>query len=307
MKEKTYSVIIVSDATSTNKEFSISSKFVRNALIACSVLLLVFGFMIIDYLTISFDRDKMRRIEKDYVNKEQTIAKLTSEIKGIHRKLARMEDFKKRIMVAVGLTSPYALTEVGVGGPEQINNFSTDIEMSKGSVNLSKEQINDKLVKEVEEFNVKAIEIEKSLAFVKEHINEQKTRLAHTPSLWPTRGYLTDSFGNRYNPITGKWQFHYGQDISTQVGNPIVATADGYVLIAEFQGLLGNLIHIDHGFGYQTRFGHLSSFNVKEGDRVKRGQVIGFVGSTGRSTAPHVHYEVIFQGEHVNPLHFVLD
>jgi murein DD-endopeptidase MepM/ murein hydrolase activator NlpD len=307
MKEKTYSIIIVSDATSTNKEFSVSSKLIRNALIACSVLLFIFGFMIFDYLTISFDRDKMKRMEKDYVNKERAIAKLTSEIKSINRKLVRMEDYKKRIMVAVGLTSPYALTEVGVGGPEQISNFSNDIEMSSGSINLSKKQPNDKLITEVNKYSEKANEIEKSLNFVKEHINEQKTRLAHTPSLWPTRGYLTDSFGNRYNPITGKWQFHYGQDISTQLGNPVVATADGYVLIAEFQGLLGNLIHIDHGFGYQTRFGHLSSFNVKEGDRVKRGQVIGFVGSTGRSTAPHVHYEVIFQGEHVNPLHFVLD
>lgn len=307
MKEKTYSIIIVSDAISTNKEFVVSSKLIRNSILAFLVLMIIFGFMIFDYLTISFDKEKMKSLETDNIQKEETIEKLSSKIKDIDKKLARMSEYTQRILVAVGLTSPNALKEVGSGGPEQIGNISNDIEMSGDSLDLSADTPKTDLVEQVNKAGEISERIEKSLKFVQDHINDQKIRLAHTPSLWPTRGYLTDAYGHRRNPITGKKQFHYGQDISTQLGNPVIATADGYILIAEYQGVLGNLIHIDHGFGYQTRYGHLSKYNVKEGDRVKRGQVIGYVGSTGRSTAPHLHYEVIYQGKRINPLHFVLD
>jgi murein DD-endopeptidase MepM/ murein hydrolase activator NlpD len=307
MKEKTYSIIIVSDAISTNKEFVVSSKLIRNSILAFSILMIIFGFMIFDYLTISYDKEKMKSLEKDNIKKEKTIAKLSSEIEDIDGRLKRMDEYKKRILVAVGLTSPNALKEVGSGGPEQIGNLNSDIEFPNRSMDLSAEKAKNGLVEQVNDAGSIAKRIEKSLKFVQDHISDQKIRLAHTPSLWPTRGYLTDSYGNRRNPITGKAQFHYGQDISTQLGNPIIATADGYVLIAENQGVLGNLIHIDHGFGYQTRYGHLSKIKIKEGDRVKRGDVIGYVGNTGRSTAPHVHYEVIYQSKRINPLNFILD
>jgi murein DD-endopeptidase MepM/ murein hydrolase activator NlpD len=111
----------------------------------------------------------------------------------------------------------------------------------------------------------------------------------------------------RKHPITGKRQFHNGLDIATQLGNKVMATADGYVLITEHTSILGNLVGIDHGFGFSTRYGHLSSIAVKEGDRVKRGQVIGWVGNTGRSTAPHVHYEVIYMGKNQNPMNYIFD
>lgn len=307
MKERTYSIIIVSDATSTNKEFVVSSKLIRNSILAFLVLMIIFGFMLFDYLTISFDKEKMRKLEKDNIQKEKTIATLSADIKAVNRSLTKMEDTKNKILVLAGLTSPFALKEVGSGGPEQVSNISNDIENPNTNIILKKDQPKENLLEKAKNNTKKANRIEKSLSFVLDHINEQKIRLAHTPSIWPTRGYLTDTFGWRKNPITGKSQFHGGQDISTQIGNPVIATADGYVLIAEYQGVLGNLIHIDHRFGYQTRYGHLSTFTVKEGDRVKRGQVIGYVGNTGRSTAPHLHYEVIFQGKRINPLNFVLD
>ncbi len=307
MKEKNYSIIIVSDATSTNKEFVLSSRLIRNSILAFLALMLISGFMIFDYLTISFDKEKMKTLETDNVKKEKTIAELDSQVKIINESLARMETYKQRILVAVGLTSPHALKEVGSGGGEPIRNVTGSIELPGKSVNLTREQAGEKLIDKVKGISKDAKKIEKSLKFVQDHIDEQKIRLAHTPSRWPTRGYLTDSFGMRKNPLTGQTQFHGGQDISTQIGNPVIATADGYVLIAEYKGVLGNLIHIEHGFGYQTRYGHLVSFKVKEGDRVKRGQVVGYVGSTGRSTAPHLHYEVIYQGKRINPLNFILD
>ena len=114
--------------------------------------------------------------------------------------------------------------------------------------------------------------------------------------------------GKRIVSFTGKKNsFHPGQDIATQLGNKVIATANGYVLSAERRGFLGNLVVIDHSYGFTTYYAHLASFAVKEGDRVKRGQVIGYVGSTGRSNAPHLHYEVRVFGKPQNPMKFIID
>jgi murein DD-endopeptidase MepM/ murein hydrolase activator NlpD len=305
MKKKNYSVIIVSDATSTNKEFVISSALIRNSIIGLTVLLLIFGYVIFDYLTISFNKEVMKRLERDNISKERTITELTRDIKYINSSIKRMEVLKDRILVMAGLTSPYALKGVGGGGP--IGNIVSDIEMKNTNLTLKEASPQQNIIDEVKGIATSAKKIEKSLRFVKGHINEQKIRLAHTPSLWPTRGYLTDVFGMRTHPITGKRSHHNGLDISTQHGNPVYAPADGVIITSEHRQYYGNLIIIDHRFNYTTYYGHLASFNIKEGDRVKRGDVIGFVGNTGRSNAPHLHYEVRFIGKPQNPMNYILD
>jgi len=313
MKKRNYFVNIVSDDPKYSpKDFKISSKQVRNSIIAFSVLLGLFAFFFYGFLTTSLDKEKTKRLEKENIKLEEVIAELTASNKSLGESLEQMKDFKERIMVAAGLKSPYALKEVGKGGTETegpIENVSTNtIESPAGkSAAQTKNQTYNNIVTTAKRISQESKEIEKALKYVKSHIDEQKAKLAATPSLWPTRGYLTDAFGWRTNPITGKRQFHTGQDIATQLGNKIIATADGFVLITEHTPILGKIIHIDHGHGFATRYGHLASFNVKEGDRVKRGQVIGFVGSTGRSTAPHIHYEVIYMGKNENPVHYIID
>ncbi|MCP4217257.1 MAG: M23 family metallopeptidase [bacterium] len=309
MKKKSYSVIIVTGATSTNREFVISSKLIKNSIIAFSILLLVFGFVIFDYLTISFDKEKMERYKNDNAMKEETIKMLTGNIDKLNLSLKRMESYKEKIMVAVGLKSPFALKEVGSGGPDglpsgTIQNLPGNVELPQPGADAFKRE---NIVHSSAEIAAKARQVEKSLRYVNTYITEQKSRIAFTPALWPTRGYLTDPFGMRRHPFTGKRSFHSGQDIATQHGNKVIATADGYVLVTERNNYLGNVIHIDHKFGFSTRYGHLASFEVKEGDRVKRGDVIGFVGNTGRSTAPHLHYEVIYNGKNQNPMKYIID
>ncbi len=319
-KEKNYSIIIVTGATSTNKEFVISSKLIKNSIIALSVLLLVFGFIIFDYLTISFDKEKMKRLETDNTKKDKTISELSANIETIETKLKIMEVYRERISVAMGLTSPNALTEVGTGGPLNngpISNFSTDLELN-GKVPLdSNSKLNPKptppssstenILKKTNDIRQDALKIENTLKFVENVMEEQKVRLASIPSVWPTKGYLTSPFGERIHPFTGRESYHNGQDIATQYGNRIQAPANGIVLIAEYQDYYGNLLVIDHGFGFTTRYGHMASFAVKEGDRVKRFQTIGTVGNTGRSSAPHLHYEVRYLGKPLNPMNFIID
>jgi murein DD-endopeptidase MepM/ murein hydrolase activator NlpD len=136
---------------------------------------------------------------------------------------------------------------------------------------------------------------------------DRNVLLASTPSIWPVRGYLSAGFGNRMDPFTGQRDFHTGVDISTPIGTKIHAPADGVVVSCATKGGYGNTIIIDHGYGVVTRYGHLDGFNVKPGQRVRRGDVIAFVGDTGRSTGPHLHYEVWVRDQAQNPIHYILD
>lgn len=144
--------------------------------------------------------------------------------------------------------------------------------------------------------------LESRLRNVRKDVERQEALAAATPSIWPAHGWLTGTFGGRSDPITGEAGFHQGLDISTAKGQPVFATADGRVESASYSGDYGNLLVLRHDFGIATRYGHLSRFNVRPGQTVHRGEVIGFVGSTGRSTGAHLHYEILAGGKLLNPL-----
>ena len=144
--------------------------------------------------------------------------------------------------------------------------------------------------------------LESRLRYVRRDVERREALAGATPSIWPAHGWLTGTFGGRSDPFTGEPGFHQGLDISTEKGQPVFATADGLVESASYTGDYGNLIVIKHAFGLATRYGHLSAFAVKPGHSVKRGDVIGYVGSTGRSTGAHVHYEILANGRLINPL-----
>ena len=144
--------------------------------------------------------------------------------------------------------------------------------------------------------------LENRLSYVRRNVERQEALAAATPSIWPTFGWLTGTFGGRPDPFTGEPAFHQGLDISTEKGREVYATANGTVESAQFTGDYGNLIVLRHDFGLATRYGHLSRFSVKPGTSVQRGDVIGFVGSTGRSTGAHLHYEILANGKLINPL-----
>jgi murein DD-endopeptidase MepM/ murein hydrolase activator NlpD len=127
----------------------------------------------------------------------------------------------------------------------------------------------------------------------------------YTPAIWPVLGHITDSFGSRLDPFSGEGAFHRGVDVATDYGAPVHSTADGVVTIAENHAGYGRLVVIDHGFGITTWYAHLSAFSAVPGARVKRGQVVGYTGTSGRSTGPHVHYEVRLNNAPVNPWRYM--
>jgi murein DD-endopeptidase MepM/ murein hydrolase activator NlpD len=144
--------------------------------------------------------------------------------------------------------------------------------------------------------------LESRLTNVRRDVEKREELAAATPSIWPAHGWLTGSFGGRSDPFTGEPGFHQGIDISTDKGNPVYATADAMVDSASYTGDYGNLVVLRHAFGLTTRYGHLSKFVVRPGQRVSRGEVIGYVGATGRATGSHLHYEIVANGKLINPL-----
>jgi murein DD-endopeptidase MepM/ murein hydrolase activator NlpD len=145
--------------------------------------------------------------------------------------------------------------------------------------------------------------IQSRLVDVKKNVDRRNALATATPSLWPIRGWITSTMGYREDPIRGGADFHPGLDIAGDRGEQVHVTANGVVKQVGYDGGgYGNLVIVDHGFGLQTKYGHLLSFNVKAGDTVKRGDTIGRVGSTGRSTGYHLHYEVLANGRLLNPL-----
>jgi len=144
--------------------------------------------------------------------------------------------------------------------------------------------------------------LENRLRYVRKDVERREALAGATPSIWPAHGWLSGTFGGRSDPFTGEPGFHQGLDISTEKGQPVYVTADGVIEAASYTGDYGNLIVVKHAFGLMTRYGHLSAFAVKPGARVKRGDVIGYVGSTGRSTGSHLHYEILANGKLINPL-----
>lgn len=145
--------------------------------------------------------------------------------------------------------------------------------------------------------------LESRVESVKTKVENQQALARATPSIWPVAGWLSSSFGQRKDPFDqAQTDFHPGLDIAADRGTPVRATADGTVESAGFNGNYGNSVLLDHGYGIGTRFGHLSRIAVHAGQKVRRGEVLGYVGSTGRATSPHLHYEILYSGRPINPL-----
>ena len=163
------------------------------------------------------------------------------------------------------------------------------------------------LGQKLEKLSAEATRQEQSLQELQAYFQDQKSLLASVPSVWPTRGWVTSDFGSRLDPYTSERVMHAGLDIAGPHGKEIVAPSDGTVVFAGLEGGYGNVLVIDHGYGIKTRYGHLSAIRVKAGERVKRGDIVAAMGNTGRSTGPHLHYEVRVNGIAQNPRKFILD
>ncbi|MDH3216782.1 MAG: M23 family metallopeptidase [Candidatus Krumholzibacteria bacterium] len=244
------------------------------------------------------------------------VARLTRENEALHAQLAEISqdmvylegqvrqnfDFQKKARLLANLDDLNEdITEVGVGGPDfgYVRSLSVLDESTRLSLGGLRSDV-DKLIRQAR------LQSE-SYGEIVDILTENQQRLNGTPSIRPvSRGFVSSRFGRRMDPITGRSSRHRGVDYSARLGTPILATADGIVTFAGKWAEFGNTVEVSHGNDYVTRYAHASKILVKKGQRVKRGDVIARVGSSGRSTATHLHYEVVCKGVKKNPLAYVL-
>ena len=260
------------------------------------------GWIIKDYI-----RLKNKMIQLNELNQENKVLKsqvvlLAHKIVKINKRVAKLSEFDRKLRMLVNLESNEESTPfIGVGGsdPSTLNPDYTIEKAHRKLIRLMHQSL-DNLDERITIQTNEKIELYKFL-------ENQKSLLASTPSIWPTRGWISSKFGWRISPFTNQREFHKGLDICARLGSPVIAPADGIVSSITTDYGYGKMLIINHGHGIKTMYAHLSKILVKKGQFVKRGQKIALVGKSGKTTGPHLHYEVRVNGIAVNPLRYILN
>lgn len=305
MRKKT-SFFILNNTGSPAKQISIPTSILRIFICAC---LITFGIVMYDYLKLkkisSLTGDNGTKIssqQREIKNQRKQIQQFAEEITTLKEKLVDLNNFENKIRIIANIEKRNdhdALFGVGGSIPEDI---VAQIPLSKKHNSLMRE-----MHEQVNQLDLAAANQNNGFESLFKYIKEQQNILASTPAIRPATGWTTSRFGYRVSPFTGRREFHKGFDIANRKGTPIIATANGTVTFASKKGAYGNTVVIDHGHGMVTRYAHTHKILVKRNDKVKRGDTIALVGSTGRSTGPHVHYEVHLNGIPVNPEKYILN
>ncbi len=309
-KSKSFTILLISDAKSKIKKFKISFNFLRT-LYVLGIVMLAAIIILVSNLFITHQKleEKIAEIERI----EYKINYKTVELESLEKKTTEIETKTKILenyLKEVEELDQVVRDITGKGGfGEEVAVYNTDlnadIELESNPeevffYTMDQEQELDDIDALLDELLKVAPGLSEKLSEDKQNIEDYIYLMEHTPSIWPTWGRLTSLFGER------RWgHTHKGLDIANAVGTPINTTASGIVIYAGYHGGYGRKVMVFHGFGYTTVYAHLSKINVEVGDEVEQGDVIGTMGNTGRSTGPHLHYEVLVEGIPKNPQDFL--
>jgi murein DD-endopeptidase MepM/ murein hydrolase activator NlpD len=293
-----FTLMIIPNRKSGVRKISIPKVFIRNILIACVVVIFATLYVVYDYASIKRDRAELARLRSQTKEQSQQLRDLGLKIDEFSDRMEELRQVDKKIRVLAYETGRGKKLQLGIGGPDNENRINN-------LLNKDHDKIIAGMRKGIEKLNEDATEREKSFNELLVFLHEQKSILASTPSLWPVTGWITSEFGARQSPFRSGVEFHKGMDISTRFGKEIIAPADGLVVGSGYDSQDGNFLKVDHGHGFGTAFLHLSRMAVKQGARVKKGQIIGYVGDTGRSTGSHLHYSVFVNNLPVNPRRYL--
>lgn len=287
-----YTLIVVPHAKARFRKIQVSVRLTKWVLGIGGAASLALAAVLIHFGSIASEVYQLRRLKGE--NQALLLKTRDYELNAgkLQAKVLSLQSMVTKLGIMAGLEQAFPDAQVGgVGGAAAADAIAPSLEASANLSSMDRE----------------LTDLAKRSERLEEFYKDQTLLLASTPSVWPVRGYLSASFGNRMDPFTGQWDFHPGIDISTPSGTKILAPADGVVVSSGKKGAYGNAMVIDHGHGIITRYGHMEAFNARPGQRVRRGDVIGFVGNTGRSTGFHLHYEVWVRDQVQNPIHFILD
>ncbi len=246
-------------------------------------------------------QQKFTAAEKTVAEQNNQILSMANKLRNVQEDLQRVQQFDSKLRVMINLDKEQGDTASAIGG-------SRPKDFSESYLPLHRqEMLARKMHSFLNQLNTEVRLEEVQQQELMQQFRENRELLASTPSIWPTEGWVTSPFGMRRSPFTGRREFHKGIDISNRRGTPIYASAKGTVSFSGVDGGYGNCVVLNHGGGVTTRFAHMQRFVVKEGQTVTRGELVGYMGNSGRSTGPHLHYEVRINGVCVNPMRYILN
>lgn len=301
-QKKYFTFLYVPTQNTGLKTVRIPKWLVYTAAVALVVIVASSATAIIKYAARIADTYRVVHLTNENDALRAQIGDIGGELATLQRQVRQNFDFQKKARLLANLEDLNEdVTEVGVGGPSSsyVQSLSILDDHTRKDVLRLREEI-DKLIRQAK------LQSE-SYSDVIASLGEQQARRKATPSVRPVpRGYVSSRFGRRMHPITGRASFHYGLDYAARLGTPIFATGDGIVTYSGRWQDFGQTVEISHGYDFVTRYAHCSKLLVRKGQRVKRGDVIARVGSSGRSTATHLHYEVLKGGKKQNPFSYIL-
>jgi murein DD-endopeptidase MepM/ murein hydrolase activator NlpD len=283
---KRFTILIIPEGSHRVRRFSLRSNLLKLVAAAAVILTVAVSGLIIDYTMTQLDRSELQRLQVENFAQREELQRLAVKLEDLRQEMVVLAQNDAKVRVMAKLTAPKSDSMSGIGGPSREDDLGREFTNIQQRIDEVRRQID--LRRESQE-EIQGI------------LNDQRSLLAAKPSGWPTKGWLTSGFGVRNDPFTGKRKMHEGLDIAARTGTPVYATADGIVSSVRTEAGYGKVVTIDHGYGYRTVYGHNSKYNVKVGQRVRRGDQIASIGNTGRSTGSHVHYEIRLNGVPVNP------
>jgi len=299
-KSQVFTVIVVSDHSQAVRKFRLPRRWLVNAGWTLAVLALFGGVTIGHYFALLGSSSENAVLKEENAQLRSQILLVQEKVAHISATLDRVERFDAKLRTAVTqLQDPERNLAIGPVGADAEGGASGPAPAGASDLNA--------LPGKLSSLEGEASRQERSLRDLQEYFDDQQSLLVSTPSIWPSRGWVTSDFGARIDPYTAERKMHEGLDIATPIGQPVYAPSDGTVVFAGTGGGYGKVLVIDHGYGVKTRYGHLSEILVHLGDRVGRGDKVALVGNTGRSTGPHLHYEVRVNGVPENPRKFILE
>lgn len=329
--KKTYTILLFSDSADAPRKMVIPGYLARCGVIVLGILIILGSSVLVDYVQLLVEKNQTRWLRTENIYLKEQFKDVEGKLVALETSLERVENFSKKLKLITNvgsadrqleLTLPMRPDAEPSAQAAPIQRWPANIgpiegyfekEAYKSPVdsnpaesmaiqsNYSTISVRmDKVLRGTELREKEALQLWKDLS-------DKNDILLTTPSIRPTGGWISSTFGTRSSPFSGDLSQHKGLDIAADSGTPIVAPASGIVSYASYDEGYGKLISIDHGHGIVTRFGHCSQMYVKVGQQIRRGDIIGAVGSTGRSTGPHLHYEVRLGGVPVNPEKFILE
>lgn len=285
---KQHTIIFVPHARAKFRKWRLSTFQVGLILGTLAVFTIGGVVATVAYFSTSFDRSQLELVRAENTDLREVNQGFETSIRDLETQVTDYQQRIHKLAIVAGLSELSPSAEAGIGGIDPFDN-----EVGTG----------DQLVA----LGGTLQEMRTGMRLLEHKFDERHLLISAKPAVTPVRGLLTSGFGYRSDPFNGRRAFHRGVDIVAPAGKEVFATGDGIVTRAGRAQSLGNAVFISHGFGFSTRYGHMSRLLVKVGQKVTRGEVIGLVGSTGRATGTHVHYEVHVDGRAANPLGFILD